>query len=252
MDLIAERDRKLLWEKANGEEKAYQQLLTRLENHEPLAYLLEEAVFYDETYRVTPACLIPRPDTERLVEEAIHRIPEGGVFADLCTGSGCVAISILAHRPDLSAFATDISEDALALAAENAKRNGVSDRLTLRKADLLRGEIPTPEGGALLDAIVSNPPYIARQVIATLAPEVQKEPRIALDGGEDGLEFYRVLLSESGRVIKPQGWLMMEIGYDQGDALRSLCAALVSKESEVIVKRDYGGNDRVVLLRPNA
>ncbi len=135
-DLLSKRDEALLRNKF-PDPRDYEQAVRRLENREPLAYVLGEWYFYDEVYRVSPACLVPRPDTEHLVEELIRRLPKGAVFADLCTGSGCIAISTLAHRPDCRAVAVDLSKDALALARENASLNGVADRVEFRHADVL-------------------------------------------------------------------------------------------------------------------
>ena len=174
------------------------------------------------------------------MEELIRRLPKEAIFADLCTGSGCIAISTLAHRPDCRAVAVDLSEEALAIARENAVLNGVSNRITFLHADVLSGNAL---GDALFDAVVSNPPYIVSDVIDTLEPEVLCEPRMALDGGKDGLQFYRVLTRDYGRNVKQDGFLLFEIGYDQGDALKALCSCEV--------KRDYSGNDRIVLCFPH-
>jgi len=236
---LSPRDEQLLKDKF-PDPRDYAQAVRRLQDREPLAYVLGEWYFYDETYRVSPACLVPRPETEHLVEELIKRLPKGAVFADLCTGSGCIAISTLAHRPDCRAVAVDLSEEALALAKENAALNGVSDRITFQHADVLSGNAL---GNADFDAIVSNPPYIVTEVIDTLEPEVLCEPRMALDGGEDGLIFYRVLVNDYRKNVKENGFLLFEIGYDQGEALRALCPCEI--------KRDYSGNDRVALYYPN-
>ena len=207
---------------------------------EPLQYILGEACFFRETYEVSPDCLIPRADTELLVEEAIARLPLGGRFADLCTGSGCIAISVLASRTDLTADAYDISEGALALARRNAEGNGVEKRLTFYRRDLTA---EAPDG--IYDAILSNPPYIASHVIDTLSPEVGREPRLALDGGDDGLVFYRTILSYAGAHLAPAGFLLFEIGYDQEEAIRCLAAA---RGYACEIRRDLGGNPRLAYL----
>jgi len=212
-------------------------------SHEPLAYILGEVAFFRETYLVTPDCLIPRSDTELLVEEAIRRLPHGIRFADLCTGSGCIAVSVLANRTDLTADAYDVSEAALNLARKNAVRNGTADRTGLFRLDLLAEPLPRRYG-----AILSNPPYIADDVIPTLSPEVRREPRIALSGGKDGLIFYRALLDRHVSAVEPGGLLMFEIGYDQADAIRSL-ADRAGLPCEIL--RDLGGNPRcAILTRP--
>lgn len=218
--------------------------LERRCRREPLQYLLGEWDFYRQTYEVTPDCLIPRSDTELLVEEAIRRLPPNAHFADLCTGSGCIAISVLAERPDTHAVALEKFPQTLALAAKNAERNGVADRFTPLCADVLA--TPPVLSSRPPDAILSNPPYIATDVLDTLAPEVLSEPHAALDGGADGLLFYRAILTHYTPLLSPTGFFLFEIGYDQGDALRSL-----GREhgfSRVEVLRDLGGCDRVVCL----
>ena len=210
--------------------------LRRREGREPLGYILGEVGFFDETYTVTPDVLIPRSDTECLVEEAIRLIPPHSHFADLCTGSGCVAISILCHRPDLTADAFDLSPAALRVAEKNARRNGVADRIRFFERDLL---LSFPEGP--YSAIVSNPPYIARDVIPTLSPEVKREPTIALDGGEDGLVFYRAMLEHRS----PGTPLLWEIGFDQEALIRRLAEDF---DLSVRILKDLGGNARVAHL----
>ncbi len=209
----------------------------------PLQYLLGEWQFYRQIYRVTPDCLVPRSDTEILVEEAIRLLPPHARFADLCTGSGCIAVSVLAERPDTKGLGVDKFPRTLSLALENAERNGVGDRFEGVLCDLL-SDVPTREGS--FDAILSNPPYIAREVLPSLSPEVKKEPVAALDGGEDGLLFYRRILEIQKELLKPDGWILFEIGYDQAEAVVSLARAAGFAHARVI--RDYGGQDRVVHL----
>lgn len=216
---------------------SYRQALLRLENGEPFAYVIGEWYFYDETYKVSPDCLIPRPETEHLVEWLIKNLPQNGTFADLCTGSGCVAISTLAHRKDLTAVAVDISDKALELAKQNALINGVSDRIGFLCADVLLG---SSLGNSRFDAIVSNPPYIKTDVIDTLSPQVKCEPLIALDGGLDGLDFYRVIYSRYKENVKRGGNIICEIGYDQGEDLTALFGCQIMK--------DYSANDRIAIL----
>ncbi len=217
--------------------------ITRRRAREPLAYILGQWDFFGETYAVSPDCLIPRSDTELLVEEAIARLPKGGRFADLCTGSGCVAISTLCHRPDASGIAIDLFPRTLALAAENAARNGVSHRLALRQADVLDPSVPATLGS--LDLILSNPPYIASSVADTLSPELFHEPRAALDGGEDGLRFYRAILKHYAPCLAPLGLFLFELGYDQADALGALAA---ENGFACRILRDLGGNPRVAVI----
>ncbi len=234
---ISPRDLAFLKEKFK-EESELGLAIDRLRNHEPLAYVLGEWYFYREVYTVSKDCLIPRSDTEHLVEQAIKLLPHGGKFADLCTGSGCIAISTLAARTDATAVCCDISKGALSLAEQNAKRNNVSDRLEIRNGDILSEDVLS---GEMYDMILSNPPYIESDIIDTLQAEVRHEPRIALDGGSDGLVFYRRLLSCYKYHIKKGGYLIMEIGYNQGESLKQLCGCEIIK--------DYGGNDRVAVLK---
>ena len=216
-------------------------LLSRRLAREPLQYILGEAPFANEIYSVSPDCLIPRFDTERLVEAAAERIPKNAHIADLCTGSGCVAISLLALRKDLTADAFDISGGALRIAEENAKRNGVSERISFKKADLLSlSSLPR-----IYEAILSNPPYIRTDELASLSPEVQKEPRLALDGGGDGLVFYKHFVTSFRTSLAKNGLFLFEIGFDQGSALREIANA-ASMTCDIL--KDYGGCDRVAIL----
>ena len=212
----------------------------------PLQYLIGTWEFYRQTYEVSPDCLIPRPDTEILVEEAIRQLPPDANFADLCTGSGCIAISILAERPDTRATAVEKFPNTLALAVRNASRNGVSERFTPLLGDVLSSSfLPN---GQRFDAILSNPPYSPRRVIDELEPELSAEPMAALDGGEDGLIFYRSILSSCKERLKENGFFLFEIGYDQADELIQIARG--EGFSTVCVLKDYGQNDRAVLIKP--
>lgn len=218
---------------------------------EPLQYLLGEWEFYRQSYLVSSDCLIPRSDTEILVEEAIRTLTQKAYFADLCTGSGCIAISTLAERPDTSCVALEKFPKTLDLATQNAKRNHVSERFLPLCADLLAEDgLRALAEKAPFDAILSNPPYIRSSVIETLSDEVKAEPRVALDGGEDGLTFYRTILSLKG-FLKPGGKMLLEIGYDQAAQVVSL--AKEAGFTEIRVIKDYGGCDRVVsMIAPRA
>lgn len=208
---------------------------------EPLQYILGQWDFWRQTYRVAPGCLIPRADTELLVEYAARHLPPGGRLLDLCTGSGCIAISTLAERPDCTGDAVDFYAVPVALAAENAVRNGVDGRLTVRRGDVLRGE--GAEGAYA--CILSNPPYIVRAVIPTLAPELGHEPATALDGGDDGLIFYRAIMAHYRRYLAAGGCFIFEIGYDQAGALRALADGA---GMACTIHRDLGGCDRMAVL----
>ena len=216
--------------------------LRRIEEGYPLAYLVKEAYFYDLVFTVDERVLIPRPDTERLVEKAIVLLPEGATFVDFGTGSGCIAVTVLFHRPDLTAIAVDLSPDALAVAKHNAERYGVSERLTLLEGDMKTLTFDEKK----FDYILSNPPYIPTADIMKY-PSLVYEPQGALDGGADGMEFYRALLTRYKESLKENGGFLFEIGFDQGEAIRALGASL-GYSAEVF--KDYGKNDRVALLYP--
>lgn len=220
---------------------ALEAAVQRRERREPLAYILGEVDFYAERYRVTPQVLIPRPDTEVLVDWAIAHLPPRAHFADYGTGSGCIAISILAHRPDCTARALDISPQALEIAQENARRNGVDGRMTFAIEDMLEAPVCSEK----YDAILSNPPYIAARTMEGLAPELRYEPRTALTDEGDGVRFYRALLTQRTGMLRPGGCFALEIGYDQGDVLRQLAHA-AGGVCEIL--RDYGGRDRVACV----
>lgn len=215
--------------------------IARRAQREPLQYIIGEVDFYKERYTVSPECLIPRSDTELLVDYAVRNLPEGESFADLCTGSGCVAISTLKNTKNTRAVAVDISEGALALARKNAEQNGVSDRLSFVLKDV-KGEVLEGE----FFAILSNPPYVTDEEYTRLEPEIYHEPKLAFVGGEDGLDFYKSILSLYINKIKPEGFLAFEIGFEQGDALRAL-AKENGATAEIL--KDLSGNDRVAVIK---
>lgn len=217
-------------------------LIERRRGREPLGYILGEVGFFREVYEVTPEVLIPRPDTEILVEYAVSHIPEGERFLDLCTGSGCIAVSTLANTSDTSAVAVDISEGALSVAKRNALRAGVDKRISFIQADLMSEELPDGE----FFAVMSNPPYVTDSEYAALEPEIYKEPRTAFLGGKDGIDFYKRLLPLSLSVLKAGGFIAFEIGAYQAHALLEL-AEEYSLDCEIL--RDYSGNDRVAVIR---
>ena len=220
--------------------------IVKRESRYPLQYILGEWQFYRQTYEVSPDCLIPRSDTEILVEEAIRTLPASACFADFCTGSGCIAISVLAERPDLEAIAVDKFENTLSLAMRNAEKNGVRRRVAPICADLLTCDFSSLAPLRSLDAILCNPPYIPTAELSALEPELDAEPRAALDGGEDGLIFYRTLLANAAPLLTKDGFFLFEIGYDQAEALRLLGVQYGFDGYRLL--RDYGGNDRVVRL----
>lgn len=215
--------------------------INRRANREPLQYIIGEVGFYRERYKVCADCLIPREDTEILVELATKNIPRGARFLDLCTGSGCVAISVLKNTEDTTSLGIDISAPALSLARENARLNGVDSRLDLLRLDVLNS---VAEGEFF--AVLSNPPYVRENTYGELEPEIYFEPREAFVGGEDGLDFYRAITKGYKNSITDGGFLAFEIGFDQGDALRKI-AEENSMSAEIIT--DLSGKDRVALLR---
>ena len=221
--------------------------LIRRCSHYPLQYIFGVWDFCHESYRVNEHTLIPRSDTELLVEKAVRHLPPQARFIDLCTGSGCVAISTLAARPDCHGVAVDLFEETVAIARENAEENGGGERLGFLRADVLDPTFMEPLG--YFDAILANPPYIVRKVLNELAEELSYEPRAALDGGEDGLDFYRVIIARYGAYLAENGIMLLEIGYDQAEAVREL-AAQAGYNCEIF--RDLGNNDRVALLTPAA
>lgn len=216
-----------------------EEILSRRTAREPLEYILGEAWFCGLRLRVTPDCLIPQADTEVVCERARALLPRGGRLADIGTGSGCIALVVLAGTEDTCAAAYDNSAPALSVAEENAVFLGLQTRFFPVLADVFSENFM--EGDGAFDVIVSNPPYIRTQDIAGLAPEVRAEPFAALDGGTDGLRFYRRLLAVCPAHLSPGGAMVLEIGYDEGPALRSLCGAM-GLACEIF--RDFGGNDR--------
>lgn len=213
----------------------------RRASREPLQYIIGSCGFCSEIYEVSEDCLIPRSDTEMLVEWAKTHLPANALFADLCTGSGCIAISSLASRPDCFAHAYDVSANALAIAKSNAVNNRVSDRIEFYELDLLKEEFDQK-----YDMILSNPPYIRTDVIESLAPEVKSEPILALDGGEDGMIFYERFISSFSGNLLPEGCFVFEIGYDQGQSIKAL-AERCGMHCEV--QKDLSGNDRMAVIK---
>ena len=236
--LLADPDRPV----SRQEYEKYQELIARRQQREPLAYILGEQEFMGLSFRVSPHVLIPGQDTENLVEEAMRELTDGSRILDLCTGSGCILLSLLQYSNHNSGIGTDLSPEALAVAEENGKRLGLSGRAAWLQGDLFEALEGLPE--EKFDLIISNPPYIPTEVIGTLEPEVKdREPRMALDGGQDGLDFYRRILTEAWKHLYISGSVMLEIGYDQGDAVRQLMEECGYHDIRII--KDYAGNDRV-------
>jgi release factor glutamine methyltransferase len=219
----------------------YEQWLKRRARHEPIQYILGEQEFYGLAFRVTPDVLIPRPETEHLVEAALHRLAHDAPIriADVGTGSGAIAIALAHELPHAAITALDSSRPALEIARQNAKRHRLADRIRFLESDLLAAV-----DGEKFDAIVSNPPYIAES--ETLEEQVRDyEPKNALYAGPSGLEVYRRLIPQAWGASKPGGWLLLEIGHGQRDAL----AVLLAQWSEVEFVNDLQGIPRVACAR---
>jgi len=240
--LIAHPERSLTRDQLAG----YQLLITRRLRFEPIQYILGETEFYGLRLKVSPAVLIPRPETELLVEAVLHRLPHDQPLhlADIGTGSGAIAIALANSLPTAHVTALDLSPDALAIARENAHTHAIADRITFLESDLLAA-LPTR---TKLDAIVSNPPYVPLADSPTLHPQVRDyEPSLALFAGPTGLDLYRRLIPQAFRHLHPGGLLALEIGFGQRDAL----ASLLSNWHSVAFLPDLQGIPRVTLaVRP--
>ena len=218
---------------------AYRERVRRRAGREPLAYILGQAEFWSLPLKVTPEVLIPRPETELLVEEALPRLSGRQQVLDVGTGSGALAIALAHERQELLVTAIDVSPAALAVAADNARSNGVAERIRFAQHDL--GLLPPGP----FDLIVANPPYVPSGELAALMPEVRDfEPQLALDGGVDGLDAYRALARQAGVVLTAAGWLLVEVGSGQAPAVQELFAGAGLKE--IFVSRDLAGIERVV------
>ena len=219
----------------------FESLVSRRENHEPMQYILGRAEFYGLGFKVNPDVLIPRPDTEVLVERVIDFIEDKPcVVLDIGTGSGCIPITILANCKNAKAYTVDISEDAIEVAEENAKLNKVEDKITFLNMDILN-DFPDFE----VDCIVSNPPYIEEDVIPTLMEDVRKyEPYIALSGGEDGLIFYRRIAKKGYNILKDGGLIAFEVGHNQAKEVEDILTNVGFSGVERI--KDLAGIERVV------
>lgn len=230
-----------------GELAAYREMIKKRVLRVPVAQILGEKEFMGLTFKVTADTLVPRPDTEILVQAAVDRLramagEEPLRFADIGTGSGAICLSVLHYLSDTVADTVDISPAARAVAEENAASLGLADRITFHTGDLLQ-----PLSGISFAAILSNPPYIPEADIATLAPEVRlKEPHTALSGGQDGLDFYHRLAKEAPAMLVPGGFTAFEVGIHQaGDVADLLKANPLIDRTEILP--DYAGIDRVVV-----
>ena len=227
------------------EEESKKEILSgidKLKKHLPIQYITKNQEFMKLKFYVNENVLIPRSDTEILVEEVINTYKNEKVkILDLCTGSGCIAISLKKYIPNAIVYASDISKPALNVAKINSTNNNVEIKFIC--SDMFKNI-----GKNRFDVIVSNPPYIKRKIINTLDEEVKNEPIIALDGGNDGLNFYREIIKQSYEYLTQNGMIFLEIGYDQKEELIELIRE--AKRYEFIkAKRDLGNNDRIVVIR---
>lgn len=225
-------------------EERYAALLAERETHRPVAQLVGQRDFWSFTLAVTGATLVPRPETELLVERALARIPADAAWtiADLGTGTGAIALAIARERPACKVLATDLSKPALAVARRNAKA------LSLRNVSFKQGDwfapLPRPDSARWrFHMIVSNPPYIAADEWPLTDPELGFEPRVALDGGRDGLNACRIITEGAPRYLRPGGWLLLEHGFRQGEAVRELLKD--AGFGNVVTANDLAGRPRV-------
>ncbi len=230
-----------------GFEVPFESLVARRRRREPVARITGRREFWGLDFEVAPAVLVPRPESELLVETAVARLGDGAApweIADVGTGSGCLAIALARELPRARVAATDVCPDALAVAGRNAARHGAADRVTFHHTDLIEG-LPGP-----FDLIVSNPPYIPDAVIDTLTPEVSRhEPPAALRGGPDGLDTVRRLVAAAADRLRPGGWLIVEVGAGQSED-----AAVIAGRAgmqAVDVRPDLQGIPRAVVLQPD-
>jgi release factor glutamine methyltransferase len=221
--------------------ETYTALVRRRASGEPLPYLTGRAEFFGLEFTLTPDVLIPRPETEVLVEEALAwlRANRAETVADVGTGSGCIVVALAVHAPTLRCYATDTSRAALAVARANAERHAVAERVTFLEGDLLA---PLPEA---VDLIVSNPPYVGEDEWEALPPSVRREPRSALLSGSDGLDALRRLLQQAPAHLRPGGRMLVEIGERHGKAAQALARAAFP-DADVRILPDLAGKDRAL------
>ena len=239
LDLYLEFDRNV----SEHELGALRAKVRRRAEREPLQHLLGHWDFFGRRFKTDPRALIPRPETELLVEEALDRLPERGpgtLAIDVGTGSGVIAITLALERPELQVIAIDCSGQALTLASENASLHGLPARVRFAEGDLLSTSAPVPAA----ELIVANLPYIPTAQIAALAAEVRRDPVGALDGGPDGLQLIRRLIRDTPPHLKPGGFLLLEVGADQAPDVCDLLAA--EKFRDIFTRKDYQGVVRVV------
>lgn len=226
-----------------NKENEYKEYIEKIIKGKPVQYITNNQEFMKLNFYVDENVLIPQPDTEILVEEVIKSIDimENIEILDMCTGSGCIGISLAKNIENTKVTLVDISKEAIEIAKKNAIQNGVENKVTFIQSDMFENV------KGKFDIIVSNPPYIETDIIQTLDKQVQNEPHIALDGGEDGLDFYKMLINEAHKYLKKGGKIFLEIGYDQKQEVESLAKQRKHyKKIETI--KDLSQNDRVIIL----
>lgn len=239
LDIYLQFDRPI----TDGEREKLRPLVRRRAQKEPLQHVMGWTEFFGLRLQCDRRALVPRPETERLVEEALaHCAPETGTLLDIGTGSGAVALAFLSRRPGWGAVATDISPEALELARANAIALGLSDRVQFENADIW-----PQAAGERFDLVLSNPPYIAAGLLPSMSPEVQADPPAALDGGPDGLDVIRRIINDAPAHLVPGAPILMEIGDDQGPAVRDLLTAAGMQDPAILP--DLNGRDRVAAAR---
>ena len=216
------------------------EILEKRKERIPLQHIFGKWEFMGYEFFVSADCLIPRPDTEILVEKALGVIKGGERVADLCTGSGCIGISLALNRPNIDLTMLDISESALNMAKKNAEKHNINAHFVL-------GDLRNVLEGEKFDVIVSNPPYIPTKDIEGLSPEVKKEPILALDGGENGLDIIDFLVNDGLLLLNDGGKMLIEFGYDQEKCIDT-CLKNNKNISSYKIFYDYGGNPRCVLI----
>jgi release factor glutamine methyltransferase len=238
LELYTHFDRPLV----ETELRTYREAISRRRSGEPTAYIVGKREFWSLEFTVDARVLVPRPETETLVETALKHISKTGSVLDLCTGSGCVAVALASECPDLSIDAVDISGGACDVAKQNVENQGFTDRIQVLEGDLFE----PLAAGRRYSAIVANPPYVPQEEIGSLSPEVRMEPEIALVGGKDGLDVVRRILSDAGSFLEPDGWIMLEVDPRQVDELiQHVALELLHVSGDVVC--DLAGRQRVVL-----
>ena len=229
----------------NNEIDSYREMIKKRAQRTPVAYITGKKEFMSLEFKVEAGVLIPRPETENLVETVIEHCRQNELqqpqIIDVGTGSGAVAVSLAHYLSEAKVVGVDLSAQALKVACQNMEKHDLSERMSILKSDLLSEFIEREIKG--IDIVVSNPPYISESEMEELPPEVKKEPKTALAAGKDGLDYYRRLIPEAERVLKKGGRIFLEIGYQQAEAVSNLFG---ENWSGVEVEKDYSGNDRIV------